>query len=218
VGDSLSKQAPSPLSGPQTAQVAGLMKKLGACFVITSEGKTLAPLQAALAMASTAGDFAGAELIIDRTASLGLMPADLKRQNQLLNVESQIEPTEGVTVQLAGATLTTSGLCKYGMREIAIDSLEKGEVGLGHELIYERLLALSVKGNGLQKGQVISYKQNDPAAVLFVALGTDDRWHVSDCDPKRAAPVPGLKKYISSRNQAPPSKSPSKSGPGPGRK
>ena len=199
VGDSLSRQPPRPLSGAQATHVGTLMKKLGACFVITAEGKTMAAFQASIALVWAAADYAGAELIVDRTASLGLLPADARRQNELIQ-KSEVEPVEGVTAHLKGTSLTTTGLCKYGVRELSLDHLDTGDVGIAHELIYERLLRPSLAG--LKKGQIISYKQNDPAAVLYVELGTDDRFHISDCDAKRGAPIAGLKRYITSQSHS----------------
>lgn len=196
VGDAAKKQPPVPLTGTAATSVNGLMKRLGVCFVITAEGPSMTPFQAALAMATSAIDHAGAEFIVDQTASLGMLGEEMKRQNELLNVKSQIDPIESVTASIDKGSLLTSGLCKFGEPEITIGALEPTEYQAAHDLLYQRLLLLSI-GEGLKKGL-----QTVDGARLFVTLGADGRYHVSDCDPKTAAPIKGLKKYISARSQA----------------
>ncbi len=204
---------PAPVTSAATKTLEGLMKKLGVCFVVTAEGPAGKPtlLQAALGLATAACGEAKGELVVDRTASLAMMPGDVLAQSQLLN-KGQLNPADGVTTAVSKTgdlfAVTTAGLCKYGSPEVVLADLAQAEVELAIDLVYGQLLAVAV-GGGFAQGQTLNYLPKDPAARLFVAV-KDGRARISDCDPKRLAPMPGLKKYAATLGQRTPSKTTSK--------
>lgn len=196
VGDANSPR-PSPLNAASSAEVVALMKKLGVCFVITAEGpaKQLNALMSTLALASSVCAEAKGELVIDRTASIALMPADVTAQCDALTSSGEVTPSDGVTVDRKKTEVSTNGLCKFGAPEIVFSDLSSAlEADAATDLIYRQLLSVSLQ-HGLENGQALPYDPKDPAARLFVSVGTDGKARLADHDLKRAAAVPGIKRF-----------------------
>jgi hypothetical protein len=165
------------------------------CYVVTSDKTEPPDLGYLDAAAFLALDIAKQKdgVVVDRTSDIGYPLRAFERlreEGMRVRDAVSLEETSGV----GGVTLRTHGMVKYGQSDFLLEHFPFEHLELGRRLLYDNVCDYSAFRAPVLAGQTMGSSDYR----LFFEGVTDGLLRITDCDPEKKAPLPGISRLLGS--------------------